>query len=87
MKEKKRGSFLCTTALFLAVVCVSSGGKYTNRAQERKARRRKRKEKTDFFMRMCVCGCGCVPSMLHGLLSFSQLQVLQSGVSGGSEGG
>lgn len=34
MKEGKRGGFLCITALFLPVVCVSSGKEYTNSSGE-----------------------------------------------------
>lgn len=72
MEERKRGSFLSITALFLSVVCVSSGESTQTEPKRGRLRgERERRQKK------------CVPARHASVLfSFCSASLLQSGLKG-----
>lgn len=73
VEERKRGSFLSITALFLSVVCVSSGESTQTELKRGRLRgERERRQKK------------CVPARHASVLSsFCSASLLQSGLKGG----
>lgn len=82
VKMWKRGRFVCITALFLAVVYVSSGRSTQTRSlgeEGSEVKEKVKRKKRFLYVSACVC-------MHHNLPFIPSISLLQSGLNAGGGG-